>query len=69
MSFIMRCDACNKRIEPEEGEAFPKDKTTYVEMQTSDTPNRRRHYHHKPECWGAVKDALLAAENAVEDNR
>lgn len=69
MSFIMRCDACNKRIEPEEGEAVPKDRTTYVELEHSDLPNRRRHYHRTPECWGAVKDGLLAAEEVVADSR
>lgn len=69
MSFIMRCDACNKRIDPDEGETYTKDPTKVVELQTSDDPSRRRHYHHKPECWGAVKDAMLAAEEAAQDNR
>lgn len=69
MTFFMRCDACGQQIVPPPNESQP-DKSSYVELQASDTPQRRRHYHRlvrnsqTESCWDVIKAALLAAEQA-----
>lgn len=65
MTLITRCDACGKPIQPGDDEAVPRDRNVFVELQASDAPNRRRHYHRTPECWDVVRNGLLVAEQTA----
>lgn len=64
MTFVMRCDACGRPIDPGEGDTFPRDRAVFVELQSSDTPERQHHYHRTTECWGRIRDALVEAEQS-----